>query len=120
MLVRQGIITTEEADLLVNGLMEILEERSKKGDLTPLRGRKRDIHSFYWRHARWKKVGDVAKNCTPPEAGMTSVATDFRLYLKGEISDLNLLLMQLISALVERAGKTKEIIMPGYTHLQRA
>ncbi len=118
MLGRQGIITTEEADLLVNGLIEILEE-IKEGKLNPLEGTEEDIHSFI--EARLvEKVGDVGKKLHTARSRNDQVATDFRLYLKGEISDLNLLLMQLISALVERAEKTKEIIMPGYTHLQRA
>jgi len=69
MLGRQGIITTEEADLLVNGLIEILEE-IKEGKLNPLEGRKR-IYTPLLRRAWWKRWGMWERNCTPPEAGMT-------------------------------------------------
>lgn len=118
MLGRQGIITTEEADLLVSGLMEIQEE-IKEGRINPADGREEDIHSYI--EARLvEKVGDVGKKLHTARSRNDQVAVDFRLYLKGDISDLNLLLMQLISALLERAVKTKEVIMPGYTHLQRA
>ena len=116
MLGRQGIITTEEADLLVSGLMEIQEE-IKEGRINPADGREEDIHSYI--EARLvEKVGDVGKKLHTARSRNDQVAVDFRLYLKGDISDLNLLLMQLISALLERAVKTKEVIMPGYTHLQ--
>lgn len=118
MLGRQGIITTEEADLLVSGLMEIQEE-IKEGRINPADGMEEDIHSYI--EARLvEKVGDVGKKLHTARSRNDQVAVDFRLYLKGDISDLNLLLMQLISALLERAVKTKEVIMPGYTHLQRA
>ena len=54
---KRGIITTEEADLPVNGLMEILENQRR---LNPLEGTERGYHSFI--EARLvEKVGDVGK-----------------------------------------------------------
>jgi argininosuccinate lyase len=46
------------------------------------------------------------------------VATDTRLWLLGEVKDTEDALRGLISTMVERAEKEKDVIMPGYTHLQ--
>jgi argininosuccinate lyase len=46
------------------------------------------------------------------------VATDMRLWLLGEIKELEGILKALIRVMVERADNEKDILMPGYTHLQ--
>ena len=118
MLGRQGIITTDETETLVSGLNEILEE-IESGKLCPEEGVEEDIHSFI--EARLvEKVGDAGKKLHTARSRNDQVATDFRLYLKEESCDLRDKLLLLISALMERAEKSKDLIMPGYTHLQRA
>lgn len=118
MLGRQGIITPLEAEMLVQGLEEILEE-IEAGKLRPEEGPGEDIHSFI-EGCLVAKVGDVGKKLHTARSRNDQVATDFRLYLKGEIEELKNLVLQLIAALVDLAAENQDAIMPGYTHLQRA
>ena len=46
------------------------------------------------------------------------VATDMRLWLLGEVRNVEKGLKDLIRVMVERADKEKDVLMPGYTHLQ--
>ncbi len=117
MLGSQGIIPPEEAELLVRGLEEILQE-IEEGRLS-LEGEYEDIHSFV--EARLvEKVGDVGKKLHTGRSRNDQVATDLRLYLKEEIRAVAALLLRLVEVLLARAEEAKEVIMPGYTHLQRA
>ncbi|MDH7577482.1 MAG: argininosuccinate lyase [Bacillota bacterium] len=117
MLGRQGIISAGEAEILVRGLQEIREEL-EQGKLT-FDPEAEDIHSFI--EARLvAKVGEAGKKLHTARSRNDQVATDLRLYLKEEIRALGGLLLDLIEALVKRARESKEVIMPGYTHLQRA
>lgn len=118
MLGRQGIISRRETDDIIRGLEEILGE-IESGKIRPEEGHGEDIHSFI-EERLVEKVGDAGKKLHTARSRNDQVATDFRLYLKGEIQELGNLLIELISTLVERARETKEVIMPGYTHLQRA
>ncbi len=117
MLGRQGIISPEEAELLVRGLEEIREEL-EEGRLA-CDPEAEDVHSFI--EARLvEKVGEVGKKLHTARSRNDQVATDLRLYLKEEIRALGGLVLDLIEALARRARETGEVIMPGYTHLQRA
>ncbi len=118
MLGRQGIISPLEADALIRGLEEILKE-IESGRIRPEQSGCEDIHSFI-EERLVEKVGDAGKKLHTARSRNDQVATDFRLYLKREIQVLESLLRELISALIGRARETKEVIMPGYTHLQRA
>lgn len=117
MLGRQGIISPEEAELLVRGLEEVRQEL-EEGRLA-CDPEAEDIHSFI--EARLvEKVGEVGKKLHTARSRNDQVATDLRLYLKEEIRALGGLVLDLIGALAKRARETGEAIMPGYTHLQRA
>ncbi|NPV30163.1 MAG: argininosuccinate lyase [Firmicutes bacterium] len=117
MLGRQGIIGPEEAELLVRGLEEIREEL-EEGRLA-CDPEAEDVHSFI--EARLvEKVGEVGKKLHTARSRNDQVAADLRLYLKEEIRALGGLVLDLIGALARRARETGEVIMPGYTHLQRA
>jgi argininosuccinate lyase len=46
------------------------------------------------------------------------VATDLRLWLLGQVSEIEAGLVSLIRVMVDRADKERDHLMPGYTHLQ--
>ncbi|HHW41173.1 MAG TPA: argininosuccinate lyase [Syntrophomonadaceae bacterium] len=117
MLGRQGIITPEEAEALVRGLEEIRAEL-EAGKLA-FNPDAEDIHSFI-EECLVAKVGEVGKKLHTARSRNDQVATSFRLYVKEEIEALGDLVLRLIEALIGRARETSEVIMPGYTHLQRA
>jgi argininosuccinate lyase len=65
-------------------------------------------------------VGDAGKRLHTGRSRNDQVATDLRLYLRGEIDRIVAVLSQLQSALVEQAARHANTVMPGFTHLQVA
>ncbi len=65
-------------------------------------------------------VGDAGKRLHTGRSRNDQVATDVRLWLRGEIDELLALLAALQSALVDVAERQAEVILPGFTHLQVA
>jgi argininosuccinate lyase len=65
-------------------------------------------------------VGDAGKRLHTGRSRNDQVATDVRLWLRGEIDLIAELLTELQTALVNIADKNIEVIMPGFTHLQVA
>ena len=65
-------------------------------------------------------VGDAGKRLHTGRSRNDQVATDIRLWLRGEIDALAALLAQLQRVLVDQAERHAEVVMPGFTHLQVA
>jgi argininosuccinate lyase len=65
-------------------------------------------------------VGDAGKRLHTGRSRNDQVATDVRLWLRGEIDLIDGLLADLQKALVDIAEKNVEVILPGFTHLQVA
>lgn len=117
MLGRQGIITTEEADMIVTGLISIREE-IECGDLR-LDEAREDIHMNI-ESRLFEKIGDVAGKLHTARSRNDQVATDMRLFAKEALSETIKLLRGFERALLDLAEANKEVVIPGYTHLQRA
>ena len=112
-----GIISKEEAQQIISGLKEILsdiESGNTKIDYTA-----EDIHMFVEAELT-KRLGDVGKKLHTARSRNDQVALDLRLNLRKEIEEIITLLKNLISAVCDKADENKAVIMPGYTHLQRA
>ena len=117
MLGKQGIITTSEAEQLISGLSEILDDLNSGAlaiDMTA-----EDIHMFVESELT-KRLGDLGKKLHTARSRNDQVALDLRLYLRDEIAEIITEIKALITALCEKADENKDAIMPGYTHLQRA
>ena len=117
MLGKQGIITTSEAEQLISGLSEILDDLNSGAlaiDMTA-----EDIHMFVESELT-KRLGDLGKKLHTARSRNDQVALDLRLYLRDEIAEIITEIKALITALCEKAEENKDAIMPGYTHLQRA
>ena len=117
MLAKQNIITDEDAELIGMGLVSIREE-IEQGKLQ-FKEELEDIHMNI--EARLtEKIGDVAGKLHTARSRNDQVAVDLRLYCKEAIAETIKGLRGLQSALVDAAEANKAVVMPGYTHLQRA
>ena len=67
-----------------------------------------------------RRIGDAGAKLHTARSRNDQVALDLRLYLRSECVALDSLLSDLQSALVELGGRYSDIVIPGYTHLQRA
>ena len=117
MLARQGIITREDADQLIDGLSQILSEL-QSGKLS-IDMSCEDIHMFVEAELT-RRLGDVGKRLHTARSRNDQVALDIRMYLRSELDSIRELICCLLRVLTAKADTYKDAIMPGYTHLQRA
>ena len=117
MLGRQGIITKEEADDIVNGLTTILQDiEDGKVEFSM---ENEDIHMNI-EAMLTQRIGPDGKRLHTGRSRNDQVAVDFRLYVKSEIPKIIGMLLDLEKVLTEKAKANTETVMPGYTHMQRA
>ncbi len=117
MLGAQKIIPQEDADMIIGalqGILEDLEAGRLQIDLSC-----EDIHMFTETELT-KRIGDIGKRPHTARSRNDQVALDIRMYLRDETKKIIALLEDLIEAVTEQAEKNKDVILPGYTHLQRA
>ncbi len=117
MLAAQGIISTDDLAAIQRGMAQITQEIESgafdwKLDLE-------DVHLNI--EARLTQlVGDAGKRLHTGRSRNDQVATDVRLWLRGEIDTIGGLLTELQQALVDIAAANVDVILPGFTHLQVA
>ena len=115
---KAGILTREEADKIIEGLQTI--ERRGREDKSFLDSRDaEDVHSFVEAELV-SLIGEVGYKLHTGRSRNDQVATDLRLFLRGEIDNTNELIRQMQRAVLDLAEGNQEVIIPGYTHLQRA
>ena len=117
MLTAQGILNGDDHAAILRGMAQIKAEiEAGKFDW------KLDLEDVHLNiEARLTElIGLPAKRLHTGRSRNDQVATDVRLWLRGEIDELSLLLSALQLALVEVAAKNVDVIMPGFTHLQVA
>lgn len=112
-----GVITKEEAQTLVQGLRDILEE-IEEGKVT-FNPSDEDIH-MNMEVLLTQKVDDVGKKLHTGRSRNDQVAVDMRMYLRHEVMTIQAQLIEFLETLIDIAKKHLETAMPGYTHLQRA
>lgn len=117
MLSARGIIPPADAETIIGGLEEILQDL-ESGKL-PIDMEAEDIHMFVEAELT-KRLGDVGKKLHTARSRNDQVAVDIRLYLREEAGGIVEMLKALLEAILFQAKQHKETIMPGYTHLQRA
>ena len=117
MMAKESIITQDEADTLIAGLGKV-KEQIENNEIEFSAGLE-DIH-MHIEDALGKVAGDVAKKLHTGRSRNDQVALDVRIYLKKETRLIIDLLVGFQKALVKMAQKHLDVIMPGYTHLQRA
>ena len=117
MLANQDIIAKADADTLIGGLEEILNDLDSGALAFDMDCE--DIHMFVEQELT-KRLGDVGKKLHTARSRNDQVALDIRMYLRAETDEITALVKTLITAVVKQAETYKDAIMPGYTHLQRA
>ncbi|HCD46615.1 MAG TPA: argininosuccinate lyase [Lachnoclostridium sp.] len=117
MLAKQGLLTDEDKDKIVKGLMEIREDL-ESGALV-ITGEHEDIHSFV-EAVLTERIGEAGKRLHTGRSRNDQVALDMKLYTRDEIDELTLLVEGLLSELLKLMEENLDTYMPGFTHLQKA
>ena len=116
MLAEVGLLEEEEAAELLRGLQQVAEELGD-GRFVPT-WKQEDIHMAV--EARLTEiVGDVGAKLHTARSRNDQVATDVRLWLRARLDALDVALYDLLSALVDRVEADGDVLIPGFTHLQR-
>jgi len=117
MLADQGIISAKDAKQIVAGLDTIAKEIA--GDTFTFSHALEDIHTHV--EARLKElIGDAAGRLHTARSRNDQVATDFRLWVRNAIDEIDAQLLRLMAALAGKAEAHADSVMPGFTHLQSA
>ena len=117
MLSKQGIISFDEADSIISALQQILWDiESGKLQIDP---KAEDIHMFV-EEVLTERIGATGKKLHTARSRNDQIALDMRLYLRDYCDGITVLLKDLIKAIIGKAKENKDVIMPGYTHLQHA
>ncbi|KUO61303.1 MAG: argininosuccinate lyase [Gracilibacter sp. BRH_c7a] len=117
MLGRIGVLTSEEAQKIIEGLGIILQE-IEQGSVQFEVGAE-DIHMNIEKLLT-EKIGEIGKKLHTGRSRNDQVALDFRLFLREEMDNTKELLIKLIDTLLQLSDKHLLTWMPGYTHLQKA
>ncbi|MEE2884185.1 MAG: argininosuccinate lyase [Chloroflexota bacterium] len=117
MLARQDIVTEEDAGKIESALLEIKTE-IEQGSF-PWHVELEDIHMNI--EARlFEKIGDIAGRLHTGRSRNDQIALDIRMYTKEMVDQTVDSINELRSALVTKAEENPRVVMPGYTHVQRA
>ena len=117
MLAKCGIISEEDRDSIIAGLKDILKQIDEGNfdfsvDLE-------DIHMNIEKRLT-DAIGDAGGRLHTARSRNDQVALDTHMYVRKQTVEVLKLIEDLQKALVETAEKYSDVIMPGYTHLQRA
>lgn len=117
MLAEVGLLTTAESEQIVTALDEIgaqIEAGQMEFTISL-----EDIH-MHIEKALIAKLGDVGRKLHTGRSRNDQVVTDLKLWTRDAIDELDSLLADLQKAFVESAERESGVVIPGYTHLQRA
>ena len=117
MLARVGILSPEEQQTLEGGLLGIAHD-IRAGQFVFTEERE-DVHMNV-EGALAERVGEVAGKLHSGRSRNDQVALDVRLWLRRELSEASVEILDVIACLLELADEHADLPMPGYTHLQRA
>lgn len=117
MLNRSGVLSDADLEAIRRGMADILDEiRAGKLEWSV---DLEDVHMNIERRLT-DRIGDAGKRLHTGRSRNDQVATDIRLWLRGEIDATVHLLAGLQSSLLELAERHADTVMPGFTHLQVA
>jgi len=117
MLAEVGLLSADEAAKIAATLDAIAAEIDR-GEFT-FSISLEDIHTHIER-ALIERLGDLGRKLHTGRSRNDQVATDVKLWVRDAIDDLDDRLKELQRALLESAERDRDLILPGYTHMQRA
>jgi argininosuccinate lyase len=112
-----GILTQDDVAAISQGLDEI-ETEIAEGDF-PFSRALEDIHMNIEARLR-DKIGDAAGRLHTARSRNDQVATDFKLWVRDRLDDVDAALAGLIAGFLDQAEQGADLVMPGFTHLQTA
>ena len=117
MLGRCGVISQADAEGLIEGL-EVIRREAAEGSFCPTVADE-DVH-FAVERRLIALLGPLGKRLHTGRSRNDQVGTDLRLWLRQQIDAIDQALMRFERALLSQAERHSEVMIPGYTHLQRA
>jgi len=117
MLEKTGMITKDECQQIEQTLKDICRE-IEQGEF-PFRIELEDIH-MHIENALIKRIGDTGRKLHTGRSRNDQVSTDMRLWVREAIDQIDRRLLELQKAWVGRCEEDISVILPGYTHMQRA
>ncbi len=117
MLANVGLITADECRQIEQGLTTIRQEIEQ--DEFKFTVELEDIH-LHIERALIERIGDVGRKLHTARSRNDQVSTDLRLWCRESIDRLDAALIGLQQAFVGRCATDQSVILPGYTHMQRA
>lgn len=115
---KAGVLSQQEQQDIENALNELLA-KAEANELDFDASEEEDIHSFV-EAALIDKLGDLGRKLHTGRSRNDQVATDFRLWCREHVSSLVDDVNNVIGSLLDSGEKYSSVILPGYTHLQRA
>lgn len=116
-LVKAGIVSAAEQKQIEAGLREI--EKELDSGKFQWDASLEDVHMNI-ESALTKKIGETGAKLHTARSRNDQIALDLRLYVKDQINRTSSQIKKLQTSLLDLAEKNVDVIMPGYTHLQRA
>lgn len=117
MLARQGIVSEEDRDKIIEGLKGILRDLDE-GNLS-FSKEYEDIHSFV-EATLTQRIGEAGKRLHTGRSRNDQVALDMKMYCRDEIGEIDGLVKNLLGAILKIMEENVDTYMPGFTHLQKA
>lgn len=117
MLADQGILTGEERDQIEKHLLDI--RREIESGTFEIRQELEDIHMNI-EQSLIDRIGDIGRKLHTGRSRNDQVSTDLRLWVREAIDAIDARLVELQKAFVSRCEIDEGVIIPAYTHLQRA
>jgi argininosuccinate lyase len=110
-----GVLSAAEGSQIRSALDTVLQAGITDAHNSPAE----DVHSFV--EARLVELtGDLGRRLHTGRSRNDQVATDFRLWLRGSIDQLDEVVRDVQTSLLDFAEANRAVVIPGYTHLQRA
>lgn len=117
MLAAHGIISKEDQEKITKGLFSIKKEIDE-GTFPFLRRARR--YSYEYRKRLTEEIGDAGARLHTARSRNDQCALDLHMYMKRNIARLSEKLIAVLEALLAASKKYQDVILPGYTHMQRA
>lgn len=117
MLGKQGVISAEDSELIIDNLWTILGE--VEAGAFHLTIADEDVHTGVEKRLR-ELIGATAGRLHTGRSRNDQIATDFRFWTKRQLIEIASGLTDLVNSLLEISEKYADVVMPGYTHVQRA
>lgn len=117
MLAAHGIISKEDQEKITKGLLSIKKEIDQ--GTFPFSVELEDIHMNIEKRLT-EEIGDAGARLHTARSRNDQCALDLHMYMKRNIARLSEKLIAVLEALLAASKKYQDVILPGYTHMQRA